>query len=77
MIVPGINDTKEGIDEYVKFVGARMKGVEKYELLAFHTLGFSKYEKLGWENPLKDTPALTQEKLAQLQAYLDARIESK
>lgn len=77
VIVPGINDTKEGIDEYVKFVGARMNGVEKYELLAFHTLGFSKYEKLGWENPLKDTPALTQEKLAQLQAYLDARIESQ
>ena len=56
-------------------MGENIKGVEKYELLAFHTLGFSKYEKLGWENPLSGVPALGQEKLAALQKYLDNKIE--
>lgn len=75
VIVPGINDREEDVESYLALIGERIKGVEKYELLAFHTLGFSKYEKLGWENPLKDTPALTNERLAALQTYLDGRIK--
>ena len=75
VIVPGINDSESEIDKYLALVGENIKGVEKYELLAFHTLGFSKYEKLGWENPLAGVPALGQEKLAALQKYLDNKIE--
>ena len=74
VIVPGINDTFEKIDEYLKLLGKRVLCAEKYELLAFHTLGFSKYEKLGWDNPLKSVPALSNEKLALLQAHLDGAI---
>ena len=77
VVVPGINDGAAAIDEYLALLGERVKGVEKYELLAFHTLGFAKYEKLGWENPLKGTPALDKEKLARLQNYLDEKIRTK
>ena len=75
VIVPGINDEEKIVDEYVALLGERLKGVEKYELLAFHTLGFSKYEKMGIVNPLADTPALGAERLGELQKYLDEKIE--
>ena len=69
VIVPGINDTEEQIKKYAEFV--KQFKFEKYELLAFHTMGFFKYEKLGVENPLKNTDALGKERLIQLQNYLD------
>ncbi len=70
VIVPQINDTKADI-EALKFIAKSIGGIEKYELLAFHTMGFQKYEALGLKNPLQSTPALQQEKLEELQKILD------
>lgn len=72
VIVPGINDDEESIKKYAAF-SKRFK-FEKYELLAFHTMGFFKYENLGIKNPLADTPALDKTKLAELQKILDENI---
>lgn len=72
VVVPGINDSEESIAAYADFAG--QFSFEKYELLAFHTMGFYKYEKLGIENPLADTPALDSSRLAELQKFLDNRI---
>lgn len=69
VVVPGINDSEEEILKYKRF--ARRFRFEKYELLAFHTMGFFKYEKLKLENPLANTPPLPQKKLAQLQNIID------
>ena len=72
VIVPGINDREECIDRYAEVV----KGytcIERYQLLAFHTMGFSKYERLGIDNPLKDTPAMDRSRLDELQRYLDSK----
>ncbi|MCH5316109.1 MAG: radical SAM protein [Eubacterium sp.] len=69
VIVPGINDTEEHIKKYAEF--AKQFEFEKYELLAFHTMGFFKYDKLGLQNPLKNTDALSKERLSQLQDYLN------
>ena len=71
VIVPGINDSEAAIDEYVALLKDRLCGVEKYELLAFHTLGFEKYAKAGIVNPLEHTEALDKDTLARLQRYLD------
>lgn len=73
VVVPGINDTEGDMDCYADFV-KRFK-FEKYELLAFHTMGFFKYDNLGIENPLKDTKALDKGKLDQLQKYLNSKLE--
>lgn len=70
VIVPGINDDEKSIDEYHALT-KDYKCVQRYQLLAFHTMGFSKYEKLGIGNPLLGTPALSREKLDSLQNYLD------
>lgn len=69
VIVPGINDSEEEVLKYKEF--AQQFSFEKYELLAFHTMGFFKYENLGIENPLKDTPALETSRLEELQAVMD------
>lgn len=70
VIVPNINDDEESIKKYVEF--SKQFKFEKYELLAFHTMGFFKYENLGIENPLKNTNALDKGRLKQLQDYLNA-----
>ncbi len=58
VVVPGINDSEEYMDKYLSLLTGR-ECIEKYELLPFHTMGFFKYEKLGIENPLIGTEALS------------------
>lgn len=69
VVVPEINDSAEQIEEYAKF--SKQFKHEKYELLAFHTMGFFKYENLEIENPLKDKKALSKKKLEELQKIID------
>ncbi|MCD7797210.1 MAG: radical SAM protein [Clostridiales bacterium] len=73
VIVPGINDDEDSVKKYADF--AKQFKFEKYELLAFHTMGFFKYENLDEPNPLKDTPPLDKDRLAVLQKCLDAALE--
>lgn len=72
VIVPGINDNEKSIDDYAEF--SKQFKFERYELLAFHTMGFFKYDKLGYPNPLKGCQPLDKERLKQLQEYLDSKI---
>jgi len=73
VVVPGINDDKEILDRYCEIV--KRYNPEKYELLAFHTMGFFKYEKLGIDNPLKDIKALEHERLNEFQEYVNMKIQ--
>ena len=69
VIVPEINDTEEYIlklKEYIK----DFSNVKKVELLPYHTLGVSKYEKLGINYRLKDTMEMDKERTAELQKLL-------
>lgn len=72
VVVPNINDNEESIREYAEF--SKQFQFEKYELLAFHTMGFFKYENLEIENPLIDTPALNHDRLKELQTVLEDNI---
>jgi len=74
VVIPGINDNEEMISKYVSII-KNYTCVKKYELLAFHTMGFFKYEKLGIENPLLNTPPLDKERLVQLQKYADSNLQ--
>jgi len=69
VVIPNINDTEEQIKKYAEF--AKQFIYEKYELLAFHTMGFFKYENLNIENPLINTKPLSKEKLCELQKIID------
>lgn len=75
VVVPNINDSKADMEKYSSLV--KDFEFERYELLAFHTMGFFKYDELGIENPLKDTKALSRERLNELQEYLISAIKSQ
>lgn len=75
VLVPGINDREEILERYLALLQG-IRCVERVELLAFHTMGFFKYEKLGIPNPLADVPAMDVGRLRQLQGYVNQKIEN-
>lgn len=74
VIVPGINDSEEILDKYLELISG-FSCISKYELLAFHTMGFFKYENLGVENKLKDVSPLSHDILDRLQSYINTKID--
>ena len=62
VLVPGISDFEEDI----RALGEHFKGygmLQRVEILPYHTLGMHKYESLGQEYQLKETPHNTPEQL--------------
>ena len=62
VLVPGISDFEEDI----RALGEHFKGygmLQRVEILPYHTLGIHKYESLGQEYQLKETPHNTPEQL--------------
>ena len=67
VIVPGIMDNDKYLQELAVYL-LKIKNIEKIEFLPFHHLGFSKYENLKLENPLKNVPEMDAKKCQELQA---------
>ncbi len=60
VIVPGINDTEAAMLSLAKLLSG-YSCIERLELLPFRKLCLEKYERLGIDFPLKDTPAATRD----------------
>jgi pyruvate formate lyase activating enzyme len=56
VLVPGLTDTGQDIDDLAAFV-ATLSGVERVEVLPFHQMGAFKWQELGLSYRLADTPA--------------------
>lgn len=69
VIIPGINDTKEYMDELAKFI-SKLKNIEKVELLPYSTIGVHKYKELNIKYPLENIPDMDKNKCNELQKYL-------
>lgn len=69
VIVPGINDNVEYILQLKEFI-KKIKNVEKIELLPYHTMAISKYDKLNITYPLKGVEAMDKAKCAELEKIL-------
>ena len=71
VVVPGLTDQGAHLRalerEVLTFPHER---VEKFELLPYHSLGKLKYDQLGLEYPLADTPDMDWEKLCELKKNL-------
>ena len=65
VIVPGIMDNENYLKELADYL-TKIKNIEKIEFLPFHHLGFSKYEELKIENPLKNVPEMDVQKCQEL-----------
>ena len=68
VIVPGIMDNDRYLDRLNSFIKNNFisSNVEKIEFLPYHTLGKSKYEKLGIDYPLGDLEEMDKEKCEEL-----------
>lgn len=69
VIIPGFNDNKDNIKR-LKDIVLKYSCVQKTELLPFKKICEMKYEKMGIEFPLKDTPEPTPEKMEELQKLI-------
>lgn len=70
VLVPGISDFEEDI----RALGEHFKDykmIQRVEILPYHTLGVHKYESLGQEYALKDTPTNTSMQLDRAKALFD------
>jgi pyruvate formate lyase activating enzyme len=70
VIVPGYTDDEEDIRKLGEYIKTRTS-MERLELLPYHNMGVSKWEKLKWDYPLKDVPAATTDNLKRVKAILD------
>ncbi|MBQ3158790.1 MAG: pyruvate formate-lyase 1-activating enzyme, partial [Clostridia bacterium] len=69
VIVPGINDDEEHVLKLKEFA-SKLKNVERVELLPYHSMAKSKYEKLGLKYELDGVSDMDKAKLQELQALL-------
>ena len=66
VIVPGMMDNDAYLQELANYL-QKIKNIEKIEFLPFHHLGFSKYDDLKLDNPLKDVAEMDVKKCQELQ----------
>ncbi len=64
VLVPGLTDDPQNIQGLADFI-ATLKNVEKVEFLPFHKMGEYKWQQLGFEYLLKDTPTPSAEQMQQ------------
>ena len=69
VIIPGINDNDEYINELISYIKP-IKNVEKVELLPYHTLGVHKYKELGIKYELNDVPDMNKDTCKKLEDKL-------
>lgn len=69
VLVPGLSDQDESIEALSKHLG-QYDNIEKIELLPFHKMGEYKWEELGIDYPLKDTPEPDKATVVQAMALL-------
>lgn len=61
VVVPNVTDKEEYLKRLGKFI-AHIKTLKALDVLPYHTMGKVKYEQLGMEYPLGDTPPLDTER---------------
>ena len=71
VVVPGITFDETELTELGRFL-TTLSNVEKLEVLPYHALGSIKYERLGMDYVLKDTPQLTREQAKEAERIIRA-----
>ncbi len=69
-VVPGVNDYDAEIRAMAEFASS-LRNLKKYELLPYHSMASCKYTNLSMENPMEQTPALSKERLDELQKIIE------
>ena len=70
VLTPGITDNEEYLTQTRDFIRT-LHNVERVEILPYHSLGITKYQDLGIDYVLKDTPSPTSESIARAKEILE------
>lgn len=70
-IIPGINDSKEDIDDFGKFAGSMRDGIDTIHILPYHNLGLNKYHALGRKYELEEIKAPSDEDMEKIKTRLE------
>ncbi len=73
VLVPGITDREDCLQELAAFIGT-LHNVQRVEVLPYHTLGIFKYEQLGLPYPLRDVPPPSAEHVARANEILSRAV---
>ena len=71
-VIPGVNDNVEEIQAITEFAKL-LRGVDSLHLLPYHTYGENKYALLGRIYPMGETAPVSEEKMEQLKATVEAQ----
>lgn len=69
VVVPGITDNEENLIKLGEFLG-EFKNIQALDVLPYHNMGKVKYDNLGMEYPLIDTPPASKELAAKAKALI-------
>lgn len=69
VVVPNLTDNEDDLFQLGYFIGG-LSNLKALDVLPYHTMGKPKYEKLGKEYPLKDTPAMDKNKAVELKQFI-------
>lgn len=69
VLIPGYTDNEQAVSELAEFVSG-LRNVQRVEVLPYHKMGAYKWEQLGIENKLADTPEPDEEMIARTKKYL-------
>ena len=69
VLVPGLTDDEKDLRQMGELI-RRLKSVERVEVLPYHTLGLSKWEKLGIPYTLKGVRTPTQKEVERAEKFL-------
>lgn len=75
VVVPGITFDEKYLELLGEFIGT-LSNVEKIETLPYHSLAIPKYDKLGIDYPLRDTPNTTKEQAARAKEIIEKGISA-
>lgn len=70
VLVPGLSDNLEDINNLAKFISS-LSNVEKFEILPFHKMGEYKWEELNYEYKLKNTPSPSEKLLKKVKSIFE------
>lgn len=76
VVTPGINDDDEHLHAVIEYISG-YANVERVEILPYHSMGREKYEKLGMEYALKDTPDMSRERAQEIKAMFAQQLKCK
>jgi len=69
VLVPGLTDDENDLQKLSDFI-ATLKNVDRVEVLPYHSMAIHKWEELGIEYTLKDTPVPTEESVKRAEEIL-------